>query len=163
MQSCWPNSTRRVVLPGGVLLIETTCRREKHCTAACMARTTHPRDAGLCRPQVPYVSPLACCAVRCGAVLRALPVVPAVLWATQPYVSLHAYIYLPVYVCVYMWPVGCLQDLVIPGLKPATHYERSPFMGHYPMQRDILLYFRGDVGVRRKPNYSRGIRQKLFV
>ncbi|GLI62946.1 hypothetical protein VaNZ11_005800 [Volvox africanus] len=54
------------------------------------------------------------------------------------------------------------KDLVIPAFKPPGHYEWSPLMGARPMDRDILLYFRGDVGLNRKPHYSRGIRQTLF-
>ncbi len=55
-----------------------------------------------------------------------------------------------------------LQDLVIPGLKMPQHYKSSPLMGHQPHKRDILMYLRGDVGTNRQPNYSRGIRQKLY-
>ncbi|GIL93384.1 hypothetical protein Vretimale_17471 [Volvox reticuliferus] len=54
------------------------------------------------------------------------------------------------------------KDLVIPGFKPPEHYANSPLMGSWPWQRDILLYLRGDVGKHRNPNYSRGIRQKLY-
>ncbi len=46
--------------------------------------------------------------------------------------------------------------------KAPDHYSRSPLAGHVPYKRDILLYFRGDVGKHRQPNYSRGVRQKLF-
>ncbi|KAG2488357.1 hypothetical protein HYH03_013047 [Edaphochlamys debaryana] len=54
------------------------------------------------------------------------------------------------------------KDLVIPGFKPPKHYAASPFLGRLPYKRDMLLYLRGDVGTHRSPNYSRGIRQKLF-
>jgi hypothetical protein len=35
-------------------------------------------------------------------------------------------------------------------------------MGDGPFERDILLYFRGDVGLQRYERYSRGIRQKYY-
>ncbi|KAG2493469.1 hypothetical protein HYH03_008286 [Edaphochlamys debaryana] len=54
------------------------------------------------------------------------------------------------------------KDLVIPGFKPPLHYSQSPLLGRQPYERDILLYLRGDVGKHRSPNYSRGIRQKLY-
>ncbi|PNH08721.1 hypothetical protein TSOC_004706 [Tetrabaena socialis] len=54
------------------------------------------------------------------------------------------------------------KDLVIPGFKVPEHFKRSPLLGGAPFERDMLLYLRGDVGKHRLPNYSRGIRQKLF-
>ncbi|KAG2488354.1 hypothetical protein HYH03_013044 [Edaphochlamys debaryana] len=54
------------------------------------------------------------------------------------------------------------KDLVIPGFKDPKHYSSSPLLGARPFERDILLYLRGDVGKHRTPNYSRGIRQKLY-
>ncbi|KAG2489065.1 hypothetical protein HYH03_012501 [Edaphochlamys debaryana] len=54
------------------------------------------------------------------------------------------------------------KDLVIPGLKAPAHYAASPLLGAAPYHRDILLYLRGDIGRHRVPNYSRGIRQKLY-
>ncbi|KXZ45350.1 hypothetical protein GPECTOR_55g256 [Gonium pectorale] len=53
------------------------------------------------------------------------------------------------------------HDLVIPSLKPAGHFMSSPLLGAPPMQRDILLYLRGDTGPWRAHWYSRGIRQRL--
>ena len=47
-------------------------------------------------------------------------------------------------------------------MKPPGHFQASPLTGHVPLERDILLYFRGDVGQGREARYSRGIRQKLF-
>lgn len=54
------------------------------------------------------------------------------------------------------------KDLVIPLFKDPKHMEYSPLMGALPLVRDILLYFRGDVGLKREEWYSRGIRQKYF-
>jgi hypothetical protein len=78
---------------------------------------------------------------------------------------------------------------VLPGFKPPSSYPQSPYLkmlaqaqsgvgpagpsgaagGSAEQQaqpgtekRDILCFFRGDVGKRRLPNYSRGIRQKLY-
>ena len=34
-------------------------------------------------------------------------------------------------------------------------------MGNAPREKDILLFFKGDAGERRLPNYSRGVRQRL--
>ncbi|KAG2437024.1 hypothetical protein HYH02_011455 [Chlamydomonas schloesseri] len=53
------------------------------------------------------------------------------------------------------------KDLVIPSLKPPSHYASSPLMGAPPFERDILLYLRGDTGPYRAHWYSRGIRQRL--
>ena len=55
-----------------------------------------------------------------------------------------------------------LQDLLIPAMKPPEHFKSSPLLGAAPLERDVLLYFRGDVGVHREAHYSRGIRQKYF-
>eukprot|EP00798_Chlamydomonas_sp_ICE-L_P001799 gene1799-33219_t len=55
------------------------------------------------------------------------------------------------------------KDLVIPSLKPPSHYSSSPLMGAEPLHRDILLFFRGDIGGgHRTAKYSRGIRQKVY-
>ncbi|KAG2497881.1 hypothetical protein HYH03_004147 [Edaphochlamys debaryana] len=54
------------------------------------------------------------------------------------------------------------KDVVIPAFKPPEHFISSPLMGAPPMVRDILLYFRGDIGAARLDRYSRGIRQRLF-
>ena len=59
-----------------------------------------------------------------------------------------------------LYPVG--KDLVIPLFKPPEHFRRSSLMGDGPFERDILLYFRGDVGLQRYERYSRGIRQKYY-
>lgn len=56
-----------------------------------------------------------------------------------------------------------VQDLVIPSPKFPPHYRWSPLLGAPPQPRETLLYFRGDVGRTRKPNYSRGIRQRLHA
>ncbi len=37
-----------------------------------------------------------------------------------------------------------------------------PQSGGEPFKRDILLFFKGDVGLNRDPPYSRGVRQKLY-
>ncbi|KAG2501892.1 hypothetical protein HYH03_000390 [Edaphochlamys debaryana] len=56
------------------------------------------------------------------------------------------------------------KDLVIPSFKAPQHYVHSPLLGAPPYERDILLYFRGDVGHNRiQKNYSRGIRQRIFM
>jgi hypothetical protein len=44
-----------------------------------------------------------------------------------------------------------------------AHYRWSPLLGAPPQPRETLLYFRGDVGSTRQPNYSRGIRQRLHA
>lgn len=54
------------------------------------------------------------------------------------------------------------RHLVVPSFKHPNHYHRSPLLGARPVERDILLFFRGDVGKRRLPNYSRGIRQRMY-
>ncbi|KAG2501891.1 hypothetical protein HYH03_000389 [Edaphochlamys debaryana] len=54
------------------------------------------------------------------------------------------------------------KDLVIPAWKPPDHYKQSPLMGAPPVERDILLYFRGEVGSNRLEHYSRKIRQRMF-
>jgi hypothetical protein len=54
------------------------------------------------------------------------------------------------------------KDLVIPPFKAPSHFNWSPVMDGVPLERDILLYFRGDVGIHRTPWYSRGIRQEYF-
>ncbi|GIL47978.1 hypothetical protein Vafri_4701 [Volvox africanus] len=54
------------------------------------------------------------------------------------------------------------KDLVIPSFKQPNHYRESPLLGKPAKQRDIFLFFRGDVGKNRMPMYSRGVRQKLY-
>ncbi|KAG2424862.1 hypothetical protein HYH02_015125 [Chlamydomonas schloesseri] len=54
------------------------------------------------------------------------------------------------------------KDLLVPALKLPHHFSDSPLLFHPPRQRHILLYLRGDVGKHRLPNYSRGIRQRLY-
>ncbi|GAX85342.1 hypothetical protein CEUSTIGMA_g12759.t1 [Chlamydomonas eustigma] len=53
------------------------------------------------------------------------------------------------------------KDLVIPSFKSPRHYHQSPLNGVAAKERDILLFFKGDAGENRKPNYSRGVRQRL--
>lgn len=65
--------------------------------------------------------------------------------------------------CVLSCACPTTQDLVIPSPKFPAHYRWSPLLGAPAQQRDTLLYFRGDVGADRKPNYSRGIRQRLHA
>lgn len=56
-----------------------------------------------------------------------------------------------------------MQDIIIPSLKhPGDMVSASPLFGNPERRRDILLLFRGDVGQKRLPHYSRGIRQKLY-
>eukprot|EP00891_Asterochloris_glomerata_P004390 jgi/Astpho2/4390/Aster-00009 len=54
------------------------------------------------------------------------------------------------------------KDLVIPAFKPPAHVASSPLLGGPVLERTHLLFFRGDVGLHRLPNYSRGIRQRLY-
>ena len=53
------------------------------------------------------------------------------------------------------------QDLVIPAFVGLDQAGTSPLLGFPPKERTLLAFFRGDVGERRLPNYSRGLRQKL--
>ena len=55
-----------------------------------------------------------------------------------------------------------VKDLVIPSFKTLHHYHQSPLSGKAPRDRDLLLSFKGDIGKRRQPNYSRGVRQRLY-
>ncbi|KAJ9511254.1 hypothetical protein QJQ45_017152, partial [Haematococcus lacustris] len=55
------------------------------------------------------------------------------------------------------------QDLVIPSWKPPHHFKASPLMGALPLERDVLFYFKGDVGKSRLKWYSRHIRQTLYT
>eukprot|EP00798_Chlamydomonas_sp_ICE-L_P013135 gene13135-3458_t len=43
------------------------------------------------------------------------------------------------------------KDLAIPAFMVPPHYKHSPLLGAAPKERDILLYFRGDVGKARAP------------
>ncbi|EFJ41258.1 hypothetical protein VOLCADRAFT_119761, partial [Volvox carteri f. nagariensis] len=54
------------------------------------------------------------------------------------------------------------KDLVVPAFKQPRHYRSSPLLGSATKQRDIFLFFRGDVGKHRMAHYSRGVRQKLY-
>ena len=54
------------------------------------------------------------------------------------------------------------KDLIIPPFKPPQHFMSSPLLGSLPLERDILLYFWGDVGLSRLSHYSRGIRQMYY-
>lgn len=58
-----------------------------------------------------------------------------------------------------LWAV---QDLIIPAFKNPFSYTQSPLAGAPALERDILFFFKGDVGLHRLPNYSRGIRQRLY-
>jgi Exostosin family len=56
------------------------------------------------------------------------------------------------------------KDLVIPAFKWPSHYKNSPLLGAVPAkERNILLYFKGDIGEHRLKWYSRGIRQRLHA
>eukprot|EP00798_Chlamydomonas_sp_ICE-L_P007380 gene7380-504_t len=55
-----------------------------------------------------------------------------------------------------------VKDLLVPGFKTPLHFHSSPLLSGVAKPRDILLYFRGDVGLQRKAQYSRGIRQKYY-
>lgn len=46
-----------------------------------------------------------------------------------------------------------VKDLVVPSYKHPHHYHSSPLLGHRPVERNILLFFRGDVGKHRMPIY----------
>jgi hypothetical protein len=54
------------------------------------------------------------------------------------------------------------KDLVIPLFKAPGKFLSSPLLGAPPLERDVLLYFRGDVGLHRTTMYSRNIRQAYF-
>eukprot|EP00798_Chlamydomonas_sp_ICE-L_P025771 gene25771-11436_t len=54
------------------------------------------------------------------------------------------------------------KDLLIPAFKAPSHFRHSPLMGAAPSERDILLFFRGDVGLHREKWYGRRIRQTLY-
>ncbi|GAX80494.1 hypothetical protein CEUSTIGMA_g7932.t1 [Chlamydomonas eustigma] len=55
------------------------------------------------------------------------------------------------------------KDLVIPSFKWPSHYSTSPLLAGRPHKRDILMYFKGDVGTTRLNWYSRMIRQRLYI
>ena len=46
------------------------------------------------------------------------------------------------------------RHLIVPELLPPSHFAQSPLLGGPPMERDILLYFRGDVGLHRQVSGS---------
>ena len=54
------------------------------------------------------------------------------------------------------------QDLVVPSFKPTTAYKHSPYLGGQQRKRDVLLFFKGDMGQKREAHYSRGIRQRVY-
>ncbi|KAG1661030.1 hypothetical protein FOA52_005345 [Chlamydomonas sp. UWO 241] len=55
------------------------------------------------------------------------------------------------------------KDLVLPSFKAPPHYKISPLAGKTPLVRDVLFFFKGDVGKGfRAPNYSNGVRQRLY-
>ncbi len=55
----------------------------------------------------------------------------------------------------------------MPAYKPPEHYRASPLLAGGPLPppppaaRPYLAFFRGDLGERRAPHYSRGVRQLL--
>ncbi|KAG2494839.1 hypothetical protein HYH03_007079 [Edaphochlamys debaryana] len=49
------------------------------------------------------------------------------------------------------------KDLVIPAFKQPRHYSESALLGKPARERDVLFFFKGDVGKHRAPQYSRGI------
>ncbi|KAG2494840.1 hypothetical protein HYH03_007080 [Edaphochlamys debaryana] len=49
------------------------------------------------------------------------------------------------------------KDLVIPAFKQPRHYSESALLGKPARERDLLFFFKGDVGKHRFPHYSRGI------
>jgi hypothetical protein len=55
------------------------------------------------------------------------------------------------------------KDLVVPAFKPPYAYGFSPYvMGKGDGKRDILAFFKGDMGQHREARYSRGIRQRVY-
>jgi hypothetical protein len=64
-----------------------------------------------------------------------------------------------------------LQSLAVPTvmnhpprlrLAAAVQYLHSPLLGNAPLKRELLCYFKGDMGIYREWWYSRGIRQTLY-
>ncbi|PNH07497.1 putative glucuronosyltransferase, partial [Tetrabaena socialis] len=55
------------------------------------------------------------------------------------------------------------KDLLVPAFKQPRHYAASPLQGAPARERDLLFFFRGDVGKHRLPNYSRGVRQQIYA
>jgi hypothetical protein len=53
------------------------------------------------------------------------------------------------------------QDLVIPALRKVDHYSRSPLLRAPPRFRDILLFFRGDVGEANTSSRDKAPRFRL--
>ncbi|KAG2494841.1 hypothetical protein HYH03_007081 [Edaphochlamys debaryana] len=49
------------------------------------------------------------------------------------------------------------KDLVIPAFKQPRHYSESALLGQTAPDKDLLFFFKGDVGKHRLPQYSRGI------
>ncbi len=45
---------------------------------------------------------------------------------------------------------SCLQHMVVPVFKQPSHYHHSIYLGKAPVKRDILAFFRGDMGLRRE-------------
>jgi hypothetical protein len=50
-----------------------------------------------------------------------------------------------------------------PAYKPPFAYGFSPYvMGNTGAKRDILAFFKGDMGQHREAHYSRGLRQRVY-
>ncbi|EFJ51205.1 acetylglucosaminyltransferase [Volvox carteri f. nagariensis] len=58
------------------------------------------------------------------------------------------------------------RDLVIPAFKRSEHFRSSPYVGAAPSERNVFLFFRGDLrlapGQDPECKYSRCIRQTLY-
>ncbi|GIL48810.1 hypothetical protein Vafri_5227 [Volvox africanus] len=58
------------------------------------------------------------------------------------------------------------KDLVVPAFKRSEHFRSSPYVGAPPAERNIFLFFRGDLrlapGQDPECKYSRCIRQTLY-
>jgi hypothetical protein len=53
-----------------------------------------------------------------------------------------------------------VPPIIPPTIHPSTTIQAPATHGR--QERDILLFFRGDLGKNRQPQYSRGIRQKVL-
>ncbi|KAG1665163.1 hypothetical protein FOA52_005544 [Chlamydomonas sp. UWO 241] len=42
------------------------------------------------------------------------------------------------------------------------HFQESPLLGGKPRERDILAFFKGDMGTNRLAHHSRGLRQRIL-
>jgi hypothetical protein len=60
-------------------------------------------------------------------------------------------------------PASPAQHLAVPVFKPPQHYSMSPLLGAEPKKRDLLMFFRGDMGLHHGDGstYSRNIRQTV--